>query len=383
MEARVSISKGSPLAASTAAGSVMQPAPSVNALRLSGQLDALLNRHFLNVQPAVRDGLVGVEMVYEPRGRETDGVVNFYILDEDALRRFVYGDAFDAVELAAGAPKPFSPNVNDLVAAFTASGSSEYTIVPFSESPITVTYVMSITGGQLIDRYGQTNEAAAARAEFEALSAAANAAQGPGATGEAPAPDTAPVTSTLPSVVTPTAGVPVDAVALNAGGSLSLADLVPAGAGSTLPVPAAAGGEPNQLVTVAEIDGTLPTPYAHNYWSLIPTIRDGIVVLTLDFAPRDQEALLNNINFWVVDEDGLRRIVSGSRPEDEALAGGAEVRFGADKGKLQAAFNASGKGQYAVIVYNNSAVPASYRLTATGANLLAPTADSTLVQILP
>ena len=35
---------------------------------------------------------------------------------------------------------------------------------------------MNITGGQLIDRYGQTNEAAAAGAEL-ALSAAANAGE--------------------------------------------------------------------------------------------------------------------------------------------------------------------------------------------------------------
>jgi hypothetical protein len=381
MEARVSISKASPLAASAAAGSVTQPAPSVNAIRLSGQLDASLNRHFLNVQPAVRDGLVGVEMVYEPRGRATDGSVNFYILDQDALRRFVYGNDFDEVELAAGAVKPFSPNLNDLVAAFTASGSSEYTVVPFSQAPITVTYVMSITGGQLIDRYGQTNEAAAARAEFQALSAAANADATLAGT-SAPT-ETVPVTSTLPGIVTPTAGAPASGLALNDVASLSLADLTPASAGTVIPAPEAAGGEPAALVTVAEIDGALPTPYAHNYWSLIPTIRDGVVVLTLDYAPRDQEALRGNINFWVVDEDGMRRIVSGARPEDEALAGGSEVRFGPDKGKLQAAFQSSGKGQYAVIVYNNSAVPATYSITANGADLLAPAPESTLVQLLP
>ena len=102
----------------------------------------ILNRHFLSVKPAIRDGDVALEMVYEPRGRQTDGAVNVYILDEDALRRFVYGSDFDDVELAAGVQKPFSPNQNDLVAEFTASGSSEYTIVPFSQSPLTVTYVL-------------------------------------------------------------------------------------------------------------------------------------------------------------------------------------------------------------------------------------------------
>jgi hypothetical protein len=384
MEARVSISKGSPLAVSANAKGVTDPAPTVNAIRLSGELDSALNRHFLNVRPDVRDGTIGINMVYEPRGRETDGQVNFYVLDQDALRRFVYGADFDAVELAAGSPKPFSPNVNDLVGSFTASGSSEYTVVPFSLSPLTVTYVMQITGGQLIDRYGQTNEAAAARAEFAALSAAAAATPAAGA--GLPATGTLPVTTTAPMVVTPTAAMPADGVAAEgvtfvSDQPLSLGDLVPAGA--VIGVPEAADGEAALAATGTRIDGVLPTPYSHNYWSLVPTIRDGLVVLTLDYDPRDQEALKGNVNFWVVDEDGMRRVVGGARPEDHALAGGSEVIFGVDKGKLQAAFQASGKGTYALIVYNNSAVPATYSVTANGANLLLPPADSDLVQLLP
>ena len=384
MEARVSITKGSPLALTSTTGAATQAAPSVNALRLSGLLDPALSRHFLNVQPDVRNGTIGIEMVYEPRGRETDGLVNFYVWDQDALRRFVYGEDFDAVELAAGSPKPFSPNENELVGGFTASGESEYTVVPFSVSPLTVTYVMSITGGQLIDRYGQTNEAAAARAEFEALSAAADAAADATASGSGALPASVPVTSAVPAAMTSTTALPGQPLALAVGtGSLSLTDLVPASADSVIGTPEAADGEAPLLDVLTNIEGSLPTPYAHNYWSLIPTIRDGVVVLTLDYAPRDQEALKGNINFIVVDEDGMRRIVSGGRPEDYGLAGGAEVKYGPDKGKLQAAFQASGKGTYAVIVSNNSAVPATYTISTSGATLLAPRANSQLVQMLP
>ncbi len=383
MEARVSISKGSPLALSASTGAVTDAAPSVNALRLSGVLDPALSRHFLNVQPDMRDGTIGIDMVYDPRGQATDGLVNFYVLDQDALRRFVYGEDFDAVELAAGSPKPFSPNPNDLVGGFTASGDSEYTVVPFSVAPLTVTYVMSITGGQLIDRYGQTNEAAAARAEFLALSAAADAAAGAAPAGAGVLPATVPVTGAVPAVMTTTTSAPLAPLALADASAFSLADLVPASAATVIGTPAAADGEAPLMDVLTNIEGSLPTPYAHNYWSLIPTIRDGVVVLTLDYAPRDQEALKGNINFIVVDEDGMRRIVSGGRPEDYGLAGGAEVRFGPDKGKLQAAFQASGKGTYAVIVSNNSAVPATYTIAANGATLLAPRADSQLVQMLP
>jgi hypothetical protein len=382
MEARVSISQGSPLALGAITGPVTQPAPSVNALRLSGLLDSALNRHFLNVQPAQRDGGIELEMVYEPRGRQTDGMVNFYVMDQDALRRFVYGADFDSVELAAGASKPFSPNPNELVAEFTASGSSEYTVVPFSLSPLTVTYILQIAGGQLVDRYGQTNEAAAARAEFAAMSAAANAI-GTASSSASPLTSSLAVSSTLPAVVTTTTEIPGLAPALADSSALPLSDLLPVSSGSVIGTPEAADGEVDLAATVTKIEGLLPTPYAHNYWSLLPIIRDGVVVLTLDYAPRGLQEVDGNVNFWVVDEDGMRRIISGARPEDHALAGGSEVRFGPDKGKLQAAFQASGKGTYAVIVYNNSAIPATYTVATNGATLLAPTPDSSLVQMLP
>jgi hypothetical protein len=241
---------------------------------------------------------------------------------------------------------------------------------------------MQIAGGQLIDRYGQTNEATAARAEFLALSAAANASGT--VTGSATGlPATLPVTSTMLADVTSTTAAPVQALAWVGGSTLSLSDLTPVGSGSAVGTPEAADAEVDLAGSLTQIKGSLPTPYTHNYWSLIPTIRDGVVVLTLDYAPLDQEALKDNINFWVVDEDGMRRIISGARPEDHALAGGSEVRFGPDKGKLQAAFQSSGKGTYAVIVYNNSAVPATYTIATSGATLLAPAADSKLVQVLP
>jgi hypothetical protein len=398
MEARVSTSQGSPLATGLNAGPVTSAAPSVDALRLSGTLDPILNRHFLSVKPAIRDGDVALEMVYEPRGRQTDGAVNFYILDEDALRRFVYGTDFDDVELAAGVQKPFSPNQNDLVAEFTASGSSEYTIVPFSQSPLTVTYVLQVDGGLLVDRYGQTNEAAAARAEFAALSAASSAAANTPATTA-----TLPVSATAPTVITSTTAAPGLQLTLSGGQEVTLVgtgeenaaiaggaatgaavgSTASQAAGAPIPAPQAADSEPNAILRVTQIEGALPTPYAHQYWSLVPAIRDGVVVLTMDYSPRGTQELDGRINFWVVDEDGVRRIISGARPEDVALAAGSPVVYGVDKGKLQAAFQSSGKGQYAVIVYNDSAVPAAYNIVTTGGVLLAPAADSDLVQVLP
>jgi len=364
MAAMVSASQGSPLAAGTAMGPLTQGAPVVNALRLSGALDPVLSRHFLSVKPSVRDGIVDLDMVYEPRGLQTDGKVNFWVIDEDGMRRFVYGADPEAVQIATGFQKPFSPDINELVASIQASGSNEYTLVPYSVAPITVTYVIKVDGGLVIDRYGQTNESTAALAEYAAL---ANA----GVT-------SAPVTPT--TAITPAATAPSLQLTIPGTTSFTLVSAPAAGAEDPTAASRQQAAGPLQLT---QVSGELPTPYAHNYWSLYPTIRDGIVVLTMDYDPRDQEALLGHINFWVVDEDGMRRIVDGARPEDFALAGGSVVPFGEDKGKLQGAFRASGKGQYAVIIHNDSVVPATYTLSATGGIILAPANDSQLVQALP
>ena len=103
----------------------------------------------------------------------------------------------------------------------------------------------------------------------------------------------------------------------------------------------------------------------------------------MDYIPNDNNLLQGNINFWVVDADGMRRILAGSRPEDVAIGGGAVVQFGPDKGKLQGAFNASGLGEYTVIVYNATEIPANYTLRIDGATLLAPSPDSALLAALP
>ncbi len=172
MATRVSATEGSPLSVSATSGPMTPPAPSVTALRISGTLNDLIYRHFLAVQPAVRDGIVNLDMKYEPQGEEMEGKVNFLVLDEDGMRRFIHGGEIEEQGLAIGLPIPFNPNRNELAATFNASGSNEYTVVPFNYAPISATYTLSADGGLLVDRYGQSNEARAALAEYMALSVA-------------------------------------------------------------------------------------------------------------------------------------------------------------------------------------------------------------------
>jgi hypothetical protein len=129
---------------------------------------------------------------------------------------------------------------------------------------------------------------------------------------------------------------------------------------------------------VERLAGDLTRVYQHHYLGLTPTIRDGLIVVTLDFDPKDSQVLRENLNFWVLDEDGLRRVISGARPEDVDVAAGSVVQYGADLGKLRAVINSSGHGQYTVIVYNNSDVPARYELRANGGLLTDEMAQTSL-----
>ena len=86
----------------------------------------------------------------------------------------------------------------------------------------------------------------------------------------------------------------------------------------------------------------------------------------MTFDPQDNQQLRENINFLVLTEEGLRSVVSGGRPVDYDIATGSFGRFGIDRNQLWVSFQASGRGNYTVIAYNNSDVAARYILSAEG-----------------
>jgi len=316
-------------AAAGAMGGVSSPSPSepaeeedaalnsvgfvpIRARRVTGELGEWITKHYLEVDADVRDGLVRLKMTYEPGDvKELLGKTNFLVLDEDGLRRYVAGDDPRTLEIATGFPSPIGDSDTTLLAAFKPSGDRGYTVVVFNDSDVTSTYELEVNGALLEDFYGQTNESKVAALEQAALR------------GELPTATPTP---------SPTA-TPIEALY-----------------GPTL-------------------TGQLTNPFEHHYYGLLPEFRDGSMIVTMDFDPRDTQELAENINFMILDEDGWRRMIAGARPEDVEVATGYVVQYGDDAGKLQATLNASGRGRYTVIVYNNSYVPGLYSLTAKGALL--------------
>jgi len=323
------------VAAPPAATSTSTGLNAVRARRISGDLGTIANRHFLSLQPGERDAQMALHFTYDPQDQPAlVGNVNFWLLDEDRLRRMANGENVRDINLAAGFPVPFNPFLNQLQASFRASGYGPYTLLVYNQAALPASYTLAVEGGLIVDLYGQTNEARAAAVERAAITAQANA--------------TAPLTNTVPTTVS----TPISQTAAQA-----VQDLV---------------------FGVEKIAGALTQPYQHHYLGLTPEINNGIVSLTLDFDRKDSQVLRENLNFWVMTEESLRLVINGARPQDVGLATGAVVEFGPDEGKLRAVFNASGHGKYTVVVFNNSDVAVRYLLTAEGGLLADETGQTSL-----
>lgn len=278
---------------------------------LRGELPYQYNAHYLGLDVTVRDGVIALTLAYDPQNNPNlKGFVNFFVLDEDGLRRFLAGAAPDSLAIAGGAPLQFDPIGNKTGAAFQASGRGHYTVVVYNNSLLPVTYQLSAEGGILTDSANQTLPTAV----------------------QAPAEPTA----------TPTAA----------------------------PTPAAP--EPVNLLGAASgqrLTGLLSNTIGRHYLAAVPSVRDGTILFNFHYDPLDQPALHGNVNFWVLDQAGLNAIIRGEKPGDVNLATGFPAPFSPFPNELQANFNASGKEPYTVVIYNQTAIPASYELLVDGGAL--------------
>ncbi|MEZ4663530.1 MAG: hypothetical protein R2911_38805 [Caldilineaceae bacterium] len=324
------------------------PYPEVRALRVTSSLDPILDQHYLTIEPDASNSIISLDMQYEPLNEPAlDYNVNFYVLNEDGFRRLVHGDRPENVNIAVGFPSPYPDKPNELLAGFQAGGRGPYTVIISNRAALAVDYQMTASQAVLVDQYGQTNEAQAARLEYAAI----QNAQGNGTLASASAP----------IVVENNAPTATDSNLIYTSSTANMAT--------------------NQRTI--ELENQFNLPYQHHYYGLEPTIADGRVQVTLAYALTAAELSVNPPNFWVLDEDGLRRVISGARPMDVNIANGAIIPNGADEGKLRATFGASGKGPYMLVIDNNANSTAAYHVRISGGFLTQPPADSDQLLVLP
>jgi hypothetical protein len=125
----------------------------------------------------------------------------------------------------------------------------------------------------------------------------------------------------------------------------------------------------------SKVHGELAKGYSKHFLALEPAQRDALITLTLNIEPQDKRRIPNKVNLLLLDEDDLRRVLAGDKPEDLAFATGnpaivdphAPPKLIFNK---TAEFKASGRGTYTVVVYNRAPIPVSYTLTAKNAAIV-------------
>jgi hypothetical protein len=138
----------------------------VTARRVSGELGNLQERHYLNLATDMGGGDVTLTLRYQGAS-DAPSSINFWVMTQDGVRHLIQGALAQELNLATGLPVAGEPRVYQ--ARLRMAENLLYTVVVFSESDFEADYTLSVQGGILVDRYGQTREAHAAEMEMLAL----------------------------------------------------------------------------------------------------------------------------------------------------------------------------------------------------------------------
>ena len=286
------------------------------------------------------------------RNQPADQGLNFFILDDQGIRR-IGDDSLSTIALGAGSANfVLNGPANVLGASFNANGLGPYTLVVVNDSSQDASFTLRVTNGFITDGSGQVVDPSAPTTAITTTTATTGTTAAPAAT-TAPAVATAAVTTTTATTSTTAATTTVAATA------------TPAPAATTATVAPVVGG----VARATSLSGSLPEQNDQHFLGLEPEGRDTQVTLRLTIEPQDSSELARRLNFWVLDEAGFKQFVGGTDASDVAIAAGNRVFRGLENERV-ASFRATGTGSYTVIVYNNATVPGSYGLSIEGGLLV-------------
>jgi uncharacterized surface protein with fasciclin (FAS1) repeats len=348
----------------TVASPVLMAAPVAQTLQAEEVAGVLTGGQFakiwLGLTPTNRGDRVTITTEWDRNAPDTNGV-GFFVLDQDGLSSVLNGSASvrDA-NLSAGSKLSSTAPDNQLGAVIEASGGA-YTIVLFNDSATDANFTLRVTNATVSDDAGQVRDLRAvpvAEGEGTASVEASTAVT-----------TTATTTETVPAVETP---APAPAAAVTTTAAVTPTNAAVTATVETTPTTSSGLTAVGGVVRAQELRGELPEQNAQHYYDLIPSERDGNVVVTLSFDPQDSSELARRLNFWVVDSSGFARFAdAGSNVVlSEIAIGAGSATVGLANNERQARFTASGLGPYVVIVYNNSTVPGFYRLRVDGGVLV-------------
>ena len=347
--------------APAAMAATAQTAPAAVAQQVSGVTEVTgtltggqFAKIWLGLTPDSNPGTVTLTADWDRPNADSSNV-GFYVLNESNLQRVLGGESLVSNNVGQGRSQFFLNGADNVQGArFNATGPA-YTVVVYNDSATDANFTLRAEGATLADDSGQVRVPGAAAED---------------ATGDAAATVTDTVTGTVATVapVATAEAVTETAAATTTEAVTTAAVATPAAAAAVTTTAAAVPAGPVRAETM---QGSLPEQFSQHFLGLEPAERDGEVTLVMTYDPQDNTELARRINFWVLDEAGFKRFQDGDSASTVALAAGSKFFLDPDtSNKRSATFNSTGFGPYTVIVQNNSRVPATYELTATGGVLI-------------
>jgi len=123
-------------------------------------------------------------------------------------------------------------------------------------------------------------------------------------------------------------------------------------------------------IQAEELQGFLPNQGDTHYLGLESAGAVKMIVLTLKSWTPEGLPVAERLQFAVLTEEGLLAMLSGAAPHEAAIATGRLLRAGEDGVISQAIVLAGESAGYTVVVWNESAAPVSYALTARNGVLI-------------
>ena len=311
----------------------------VRSSQLLGMLPHQFDRHFYALEATEPGGAFAVTMLVEPASVLDEKAVNFVVLDEAGMSKYLAGGDPVAHKTAMGSPLLFDQLGNRLTALVPGSTETKYTLVVFNNGKLPVTYTLQVQGGVLVDDGGQSYSAlqvGAPLVEAAAQKANQEAAQG-----------TTEVTTAATTLAKYEGVIKRLGIAKRSGPTL-LERLMP------------------EQVRARQMSGVLKNWQDRHFLNLATNTGGGEMILTLRYE--SDGGVPTHLGFWVMTQDGARHLVQGGLAQELNLAMGLPVA--GQPGVYQARLRMAENMLYTVVVFSEGMSAADYTLAVQGGILV-------------
>lgn len=321
----------------------------VRATELRGLLPYQFAHHYFGLEATEPGGAFAITLVVEPATVLEDNAVNFVVLTEDGMTKFMSGVDPLAVKTSIGSPLLFDKVGNRLTALVPGSLETNYTVIVFNNGKLPVTYMLQVQGGTLVDDAGQTYSAIKVGSPLMEATEAAIEEVAQETKSFALVEETSVEETSVEETMVKFEGVvkrlgitkPVEMRSM-------LRQLLP------------------EAVRARQVSGELMSSEERHYLNLATDLGGGETILTLRYESAG--GMPTHLNFWVMTQDGVRHLIQGGLAQELNLATGLPVA--GEPGTYQVRLRMAENTLYTVVVFSEGMAEADYTLAVQGGILV-------------